>query len=111
MTAILHCPRCQTPARIEDAAGGVAVCPGCGLVLAVDAPEDEVIDVTAETPEGEIVGRPGPYSNLTRESENPQRPRGFRIQFQRRTVTGPGCCGPGCLIFFLLFLFLLLHGC
>jgi len=88
----------------------MAVCPECGFVLAVSG-QDEAIDVTAETPEGEIVGRPGPYSGPTWATGQNRGPRGFRVYIDRRYVAGPGCCGPGCLLFFILFLFLLLRGC
>lgn len=110
MPSIVYCPRCQTPARTEDAAGEMTACPNCGFVFDVSG-QDEVIDVTAETPEGEIVGRPGPYSVPPQEPGRGRGPRGFRLHIERRYVSGPGCCGPGCLLFFLLFLFLLLRGC
>ena len=91
-------------------------CAACGYTFSPGYPEPtggagEIIDVTAETPEGEIVGRPSPVEPPRGGWSERRGPKGFTIQYNRRMVAGPGCCGPGCLIFVLLFLWLLLRGC
>ena len=111
MPVIRQCSQCGVPLerRYGDSSGDF-YCPSCGASF---PGEGLVIDVTAETPDGEIVGLPAsqnPRDNFHYEHVETPEQRAYRFHLERR-AQGCGCCGPGCLAFFLLFFLLFFRGC
>jgi hypothetical protein len=104
----MNARRCRACGSLT--ADGYDRCTKCGQILSVP-PEGPIIDVTAETPEGETVGSEIIDSGSAYDEET-----GQEVFYGGRKETftessGCGCCGPGCFLFLFLFFAILLRAC